>query len=65
MRVLALRASSVHDDDFTTEGQKRHLHWFEQELSKFYELKGTHRLGPGASDDKEAMVLNRLVRWIR
>ena len=32
-------------------------------MSKFYELKEPHRLGFGAKDDKEAIVLNRMVRW--
>ena len=30
---------------------------------KHYELTEAHRLGPGKQDDKEARVLNRLVRW--
>ena len=34
-----------------------------RELEKLYDLKELARLGPGASDDKEVTVLNRVVRW--
>ena len=54
---------SVHGDDITTSGPKNHLDWFKQELSKYYDLTEAHRLGPGPDDDKEARVLNRIVRW--
>ena len=54
---------SVHGDDFTTVGEKRHLDWFRRELEKLYELKEAARLGPGDADDKETTVLNRVVRW--
>ena len=54
---------SVHGDDLTTVGAKTSLDWFRQELEKRYELKEPHRLGPGPQDDKEALVLNRVVRW--
>ena len=55
---------SVHGGDLTTEGRKRHLDWFKQELSEFYELKAAHRFGLVAPDEKEAWVLNQIVRWI-
>ena len=54
---------SVHGDDLTTVGSKTNLDWFRSELEKLYELKEAHRLGPGEADDKEATVLNRVVRW--
>ena len=54
---------SVHGDDITTCGPKDHLDWFKQELSKYYELTEAHRLGPRPDDDKEARVLNRIVKW--
>ncbi len=56
---------SVHGDDLTTEGPKAELDWFVQELRKKYELKENARLGPAESDDKEARILNRLVRWTK
>ena len=54
---------SVHGDDLTAVGEKRNLDWYKLELEKLYELKELARLGPGAQDDKEATVLNRVVRW--
>jgi hypothetical protein len=54
---------SVHGDDLTTVGSKANLDWFRRELEKHYELREPHRLGPGRDDDKEALVLNRVVRW--
>ena len=54
---------SVHGDDLTTVGAKVDLDWFRGELEKRYELKEPHRLGPGPGDDREALVLNRVVRW--
>jgi hypothetical protein len=55
--------SSVYGDDFTTTGTKENLDWFLDSLKKKYELTESARLGPGASDDKEARILNRIVRW--
>ena len=54
---------AVHGDDFTTRGSKTNLGWFEQQLRDLYGLKTGGRLGPAAADDKEATVLNRVVRW--
>ena len=55
--------SSVHGDDFTTAGPKRHLDWLKQEMQRKYELTENYRLGPGGKDQKEGKVLNRIVRW--
>ena len=55
---------SVHGDDLTTTGPKEQLNWLKAELGKHYELTEAHRLGPAPTDDKEARVLNRIVRWI-
>ena len=54
----------MHGDDLTTSGPKDQLDWFKAELEKHYELTEAHQLGPGEGDDKEARVLNRIVRWI-
>jgi len=54
---------SVHGDDFSTTGPKRHLDWFEEEIAKRYEVTIAPRLGPGSGDAKEGRVLNRIVRW--
>ena len=56
---------SVHGDDITTVGSKTNLDWFKAELEKYYELKEAQRLAPGPQDHKEAVVLNRVVRWTR
>ena len=61
-RAHGLRCS-VHGDDLTTVGSKKDLDWFKSELSKHYELKEPHRLGPGPDDDRVAFVLNRVVHW--
>ena len=54
---------SVHGDDFTTAGPKSGLDEFVKLLREKYELKEAARLGPAAEDDKEARILNRVVRW--
>ena len=55
--------TSVHGDDFTTAGPKHQLDWYEGEMAKAYEMTRGGRLGPGSQDDREATVLNRVVRW--
>ena len=39
------------------------IDWFEDSMRQFYELTTQPRLGPGHEDAKEAIVLNRVVRW--
>ena len=56
--------SSVHGNDVTTAGPKKHLDLFEAELARRYELSKGGRLGPGPTDDKEGLVLNRVIRLI-
>ena len=53
----------MHGDDFTTAGPKSGLDKFVEMLKEKYELKEAARLGPGPEDDKEARVLNRIIRW--
>ena len=55
--------TSVHGDDFTSEGGKRALDWFETEVAKRYEITISPRLGPGPDDAKEGTCLNRVIRW--
>ena len=55
--------TSVYGDDFTSTGSKLALDWFKERLQQRYELTENARLGPGAADDKEAKILNRIVRW--
>ena len=54
---------SVHGDDFTAVGPKRHLDWYEAALEEKYDLKKGGRLGPGPGDDREGTCLNRVIRW--
>ncbi len=54
---------TVHGDDFTAVGAKADLDWYEGEMKKRYELTCQPRLGPGHDDGKEAVILNRVVRW--
>ena len=56
-------ACSVHGDDFTSTGEKRELDWLEVQLESKYELRKGGRLGPGAADQKELTVLNRVIRY--
>ena len=55
--------TSVHGDDFTSEGGKLALDWFESEVAKKYEITISPRLGPGPDDAKEGACLNRVIRW--
>ena len=54
---------SVHGDDFTAAGAAEDLDWYESQISKAYEITIQPRLGPGDEDAKEAVVLNRIIRW--
>ncbi len=54
---------SVHGDDFTAVGPKDSLDWYEARMKEHYELTAQPRLGPGPKDAKEAVVLNRIIRW--
>ena len=54
---------SVHGDDFTAAGPKSELDWFEAMLKNSYELTVGGRLGPGPKDDKEVIVLGRVIIW--
>ena len=54
---------SVHGDDFTSEGGKLALDWFELAVAEHYEISVSPRLGPGPADAKEGRCLNRVIRW--
>ena len=54
---------TVHGDDFTSVGAKRDLDWLEAQMQEHYELTIQPRLGPGPDDAKEAVILNRIIRW--
>jgi len=54
---------TVHGDDFTTVGPKVDLDWLEAQMQEHYELTIQPRMGPGPQDAKEAVILNRIIRW--
>ena len=57
---------SVHGDDLATVGSKVNIDWFKPEFRNLcgliIELKEPHRWSPGLGDDKESIVLSRIVR---
>ena len=53
----------MHGGDLTAAGPKPELDWFEATLKKLYELTVGGRLGLGPIDDKEIIVLGRVIRW--
>ena len=55
--------TSVHGDDFTSQGPCNQLDWFEASIAEHYEVTIGPRLGPGANDAKEGRALNRVIRW--
>ena len=54
---------AVHGDDFTFVGPRDDLEKIEEQMKEKYQLTRGAFLGPGPQDDKEGMVLNRVVRW--
>eukprot|EP00973_Karenia_brevis_P033097 4567309-Karenia_brevis.AAC.1 len=50
--------SMVHGDDFFTAGREEDLKWLKRIIEGAFEIK-TKMIGPEASDDKQAKVLNR------
>ena len=54
---------NVHGGDFIAAGSKRQLDWLEDAMRQHYELTTQPRLGPGAGDAKEGVILNRVIRW--
>ena len=55
--------TTVHGDDFTTAGSCESLNCFEDNMKEHYECTIQQRLGPGAGDAKEVVVLHRVIRW--
>ena len=53
----------VHGDDFTVTGTPRGLEYVKKVLSERYPVKVRSVMGPGPDDDKEATILNRIIRW--
>ena len=53
---------AVYGDDFTARGRKDDLDWYEEQMKVNFELTVKARLGYAPEDDKEARILNRIVR---
>ena len=53
----------VHGDDFIIEGVECDLKWVEATVSKKYIVTMRAMLGPERTDNKVAVILNRVVEW--
>ena len=53
----------VHGDDFTFTGDDAALEWVLRHMKSWYQLKLRAKLGAGVKDDKEAVLLGRILRW--
>jgi hypothetical protein len=56
-------SGAVHGDDFTFLGYDEDLDELEAALKSWFEIKVRGRLGPDDGDDKEIIILGRLVTW--
>jgi hypothetical protein len=61
-KELQVRAV-VHGDDFVFLGPGPALQQVKCHMQKWYELKVRAMLGPEPSDDKQATILGRILRW--
>ena len=53
----------MHGDDFVFEGPSSSFPGIIDALKKHWIVKLRATLGPGAADDTEVSILNRIVRW--
>jgi len=53
----------VHGDDFTILAQEHVIKYVAEKMSERYKLKLRGILGPDSWDDKELIILNRIIRW--
>eukprot|EP00973_Karenia_brevis_P042376 5865601-Karenia_brevis.AAC.1 len=53
----------VHGDGFTFCGTERDLKWVRKHMEEWYEIKRRAILGPDSHDDKEVVILGRMVKW--
>lgn len=52
----------VHGDDYCSVGQREDIEWSREHLDRRFTLKTTI-VGDGAKEEKEARVLNRVIRF--
>ena len=57
-------ALSVHGDDFTLCASEEDLMWIKSLIQSWLEVKVRAMLGPDPSDDKEVVILGRVVQWM-
>ena len=55
---------AVYGDDFTLTGLEEDLFWIRDLLKSWFEIKVNAILGPDVGDDKEVVILGRVVRWL-
>ena len=53
----------IHGDDFVVSGEHDVLLWVQEEISRKYLTKVRGLLGPDGSDDKDIIILNRVLEW--
>ena len=53
----------MHGDDFTFCGLDEDLKWIRGLMEEWFDIKMRGVLGPEAKDDKEMVILGRLVKW--
>ena len=56
---------AVHGDDFTFCGYEEDLFWIRDLMAKWFEIKVRGILGGGQKDDKEIVILGRVVQWCK
>eukprot|EP00973_Karenia_brevis_P034596 4773839-Karenia_brevis.AAC.1 len=52
----------IHGDDYVVVGRRKHLQWFQEQISTRYEVK-VEWLGPHSGMNRSVQILNRTVRW--
>ena len=58
-------AGVVHGDDFTFCGCQGELDWISKRMKSWFEIKVRAILGPEECDNREVVILGRLVKWTR
>ena len=53
----------VHGDDFTILGTEAAIRNVESEMRRKYQIKMRGILGPDRHDQREIIILNRILRW--
>jgi hypothetical protein len=56
-------ACEVHGDDFTFSAETEELEWIIEKMKVWFEVKVRGILGGGDRDEKEMVILGRVLRW--